>query len=81
TEIQIRELIENSKRPVQEWYAKYVECAADNKDLKDAYKKNYWVAIETNLNAYDEACAKYKDGKIDQVRFQKTYQAEIRNLV
>lgn len=38
-------------------------------------------AIENNINAYEDACSKYLDGKIDKVRFKKTYTAEIRQLV
>lgn len=37
-------------------------------------------AVEDNLNAYEDACAKYLDGKIDRSRFKKTYIEEIRNL-
>lgn len=39
------------------------------------------VAIEELLNAYEEACAKYLDAKIDRKRFRKTYSAEIRNII
>lgn len=39
------------------------------------------AAIEQNLTAYDEACAKYLDGKVDRSRFKKMYQTEIRQVV
>ncbi len=38
-------------------------------------------AMEDVANAYDEACAKYIDKKIDRARFKKMYSGEIRNLV
>lgn len=38
-------------------------------------------AIENNINAYEEACSKYIDGKIDKGRFKKSYNTEIRQLV
>lgn len=38
-------------------------------------------AIESNLNAYEEACAKYLDGKVDLDRFSRMYHSPIRNLV
>ncbi|NFH68853.1 hypothetical protein FDC35_05440 [Clostridium botulinum] len=38
-------------------------------------------AIESNLNAYEEACAKYLDGKVDIDRFSRMYHTPIRNLV
>lgn len=39
------------------------------------------VAMEQLLNAYEEACAKYIDSKIDKKRFKKTYIDEIKNIV
>lgn len=38
-------------------------------------------AIEELLNAYEEACAKYIDLKVDKKRFKKTYFDEIKNIV
>ena len=38
-------------------------------------------SIENNLNAYEEACAKYLDNKVDKKRFKKTFKTEIRQLV
>lgn len=37
-------------------------------------------SIEDNINAYEDACAKYLDGKIDRVRFKKTFTPEIENI-
>lgn len=38
-------------------------------------------AQEANLNSYDEACAKYKDNKVDKERFRKNYFHSIKNIV
>lgn len=39
------------------------------------------AAIENNINAYEDACSKYIDQKVDVVRFKKLYNTEIRQLV
>jgi len=38
------------------------------------------VAVENYLNAYEDACGKFLDGKIDKERFKKMYVEEVRNL-
>lgn len=38
-------------------------------------------AREMVVNQYEEACTKYRDGKVDRTRFKKNYQTEIRQLV
>lgn len=48
-----------------------------NTILQDAYR----AAEEVYRNAYEDACGKYIDGKIDKDRFKKFYQSEIRRLV
>ena len=39
----------------------------------DFHQKALNSGIESLLNQYDDACAKYIDGKIDKHRFKKTY--------
>lgn len=39
------------------------------------------VAREGYLNAYDRACAAYRDNKVDKSRFNKDYHDDINNLV
>ncbi|MEE9406886.1 MAG: hypothetical protein V3V28_02305 [Polaribacter sp.] len=51
------------------------------KTTLDAQEKVLQSAIENNINSYEDACSKYLDGKIDKVRFKKTYNSEIRQLV
>lgn len=53
----------------------------DEVNTLEAQTKVLHSAIENNINAYEEACSKYIDGKIDKDRFKKTYNTEIRQLV
>ena len=46
-----------------------------------ALRKNWKAAVQGMLNAYEEACTKYLDRKIDRDRFKATYHVEIRNLL
>ncbi len=54
---------------------------AEDERMLEIYERNFKLAIENNLNAYEEVCAKYLDGKADRERFVKTYKREIRQLV
>lgn len=47
----------------------------------EGFKKAYASAVEGWLNAYEEACAKYLDEKIDKDRFRRNYKREIRYIV
>jgi hypothetical protein len=38
-------------------------------------------ATEDQVNVYEEMCSKYLDKKVDQERFRKMYQREIRTLI
>lgn len=73
---------------------KIMDCSADmdallsKTDLTDEEKsqldfkaKRFNAAVENYLNAYEEACAKYVDKKVDKDRFKKMYFSEIRKLV
>lgn len=75
-EMQIREMISSAK-----W--RYADLGIQlSKDIENAtLAASTTAALEDVLNAYDEACAKYIDNKIDRERFKKLYAAEIRNLV
>lgn len=72
-EMEIRSMISNAK-------AKFFELAkyANSGGLE---QNQFQATLEEVCNAYDEACAKYLDGKIDKNRFKKTYSVEIRNWV
>ena len=75
-EMQIREMISSAK-----WrYADLgIQLSHDNENT--TLKASTTAALEDVLNAYDEACAKYIDNKVDRERFKKLYVTEIRNLV
>lgn len=47
----------------------------------EIYQRNFKAAVESNINAYEEACAKYLDGKVDRRRFEKNYRVPLRQLV
>ncbi len=83
SELQINERISDTKNQMVQISLKMPEESklVKNPELKERYKKAMEAAIEDNLNAYEEACAKYIDSKVDKKRFEKTYRIEIRNLV
>lgn len=75
-EMQIRELILNARSRYEDLA---IQLNAHENDVE--YSKAVESALEGVLNAYDEACAKYIDGKVDKERFKKLYHDEIRQLV
>ena len=81
-EISIHQLISQTKKDFMEMsIVVSEELSADKKEVKEALKQALRTAQEQNLNAYEEACAKYLDGKVDKERFKKNYSVEIRQLV
>lgn len=75
TELTIRIMISDAKD-------KYLNCAKEYSEKGTTELKTILDAkLEDLLNAYDEACAKYIDGKIDKDRFKKMYSVEIRQLI
>ena len=55
--------------------------ALENDEIYVYKRGMHEQAIETMLNVYDEACAKYLDGKVDKERFRRSYHKSIRHLV
>ncbi|MCI5620543.1 MAG: hypothetical protein MR355_03125 [Lachnospiraceae bacterium] len=53
----------------------------NNEPENEMVQKAYFAAEEIYRNAYEDACAKYLDYKIDRDRFRKMYQREIQTLV
>lgn len=86
-ELEIRNAIENSKNQIQNLSITFapLKVKANRTQDEDAlfkfHEKALKSGIESLLNQYDDACAKYIDGKIDKHRFKKTYNKEIRNIV
>ena len=85
-EIQVREMISEARR----FFFFFIQNKLMSRINSDIAKNPSLVELVDNLlrdaqqdylNAYEEACMKYIDGKIDKTRFRKTYFEEIRNIV
>ena len=74
-ELQIRAMISDAKYHLLEFSYR---CTDLDKDIAS---KQFDSLNEELLNAYDEACAKYLDKKVDRERFKKMYFHEIRQIV
>lgn len=77
-EMQIRELISNARY-------RYLDISSrinikEEEEENVILKNGSEALLEDLLNAYDEACAKYIDNKVDKKRFKKIYDVEIRQL-
>lgn len=75
-ETQLRSAIDTAKSELHRCAA---NLAVDYQN--EILLKCYYSAEESYRNAYEDACAKYLDGKVDKKRFKKIYKREIRNLV
>ena len=53
----------------------------EERNQLSALERSFTAATENYLNVYDELCGKYIDSKIDKVRFRKSFNFEVRNLV
>jgi hypothetical protein len=86
-ELYINERITNTKERVSDttmqmaFLASKDQRTAQEEKQFEIFQHNFRTAIENNLNAYEEACAKYLDNKVDRKRFEKHYRIEIRQLV
>lgn len=86
-ELQINERITNTKEKVEDVsllmgpLISKKSRTLDEQALLDNYGATFRARVEGNLNAYEEACSKYIDNKVDKSRFRKTYRTEIRQLV
>lgn len=74
-ELEVRKMIVDARKVFYDVSDKICE------DKSEIRQQRLNVAKEDLANAYDEACMKYLDGKIDKERFKKSYNIEIRNLV
>ena len=81
-ELSIHQLLNQTKKDVMEVSLKIADkCQNNSTQMTTVLTQALNSAIEQNLNAYDEACAKYLDNKVDKERFKKNYHVEIRQLV
>lgn len=90
SETQVRELIITAREAVQnssQSIADFVLVNSDKteseayKTTLDVYAGVFQSAQEDLRNAYEEACSRYIDGKIDRERFKRMYFKEIRRLM
>lgn len=84
-ETQMRELIMGARQEVSICSEKLVNCILiDNEkdsQLQTVYQKMFDAAQEDLRNAYEEACSRYLDEKVDKERFKRMYYSEIQSLV
>lgn len=80
-ELNIHQLINQTKKDVMDVSLIIAEKCYDDEEVKKTLQQALNTANEQNLNAYEEACAKYLDNKVDKERFKKNYYIEIRQLV
>ncbi|MEE1061730.1 MAG: hypothetical protein UH080_07955 [Ruminococcus sp.] len=76
-ELNIHQMINQTKKDVRDITLTVAEKGNNTDILAQAFNS----ALESNLNAYDEACSKYLDNKVDKERFKRNYSVEIRQLV
>ena len=84
-ETQMRELIMGARQEVSICSEKLVNCILiDNEkdsQLQTVYQKMFDAAQEDLRNAYEEACSRYLEEKVDKKRFKRMYYSEIQSLV
>lgn len=80
-EIAVREMISSARSNLRQIII--TDTSVKEALLNEAKAKEALLneAKEELLNAYDEACAKYIDKKIDKKRFKRMYYGEIKNIV
>ena len=75
-EMEIRSMITNAKNRFSD-----LSIQLNEQQNHEILKTAITAALEEVCNAYDEACMKYLDKKVDKKRFKKTYISEIGNWV
>lgn len=76
-EMQIRERITNARNRYEDLIISHGDQLQDKGLIRQVYESTK----EELLNAYDEACQKYLDKKVDKERFKKSYFTEIQDIV
>lgn len=89
TELYINERISNTREFVTQLIFEMTPLMAkketkglneEEKVIMELHSALLHSAIENNLNAYDNACGKYLDSKVDKDRFKIDYKKEISQL-
>ncbi|OUT13840.1 hypothetical protein [Campylobacter concisus] len=78
-ETEIRKNIVETRLRIIEYANKIPDKLSDNE--KESIKLIIESLYEDYRNAYEDACSKYEDKKIDRKRFEKMYKDSIRQLV
>lgn len=78
-ETEIKKNIVEARLRIIEYVHKMSENT--NKDDKKLFEHIIESLYEDYRNAYEDACSKYEDKKIDRSRFEKMYKDSIKNLV
>ena len=80
-ETSIRELIMSARRNIEEVSEKIALSGNLEETSGKIYSQMLESAQEDLRNAYEEACSRYRDGKVDKERYKRMYYTEIRQLV
>lgn len=80
-ELNIHQLLNQTKKDEMEISMMIAQKSSNNDETVKILENALKSAMERTVNAYEEACAKYLDGKVDKERFKKNYHIEIRQLV
>lgn len=82
TELQLIQTIDETRRHVMNITYRLTELPTDAEEkVKKLLYDLLNSAIESNVNAYENACSLYIDDKIDKERFKKNYFSEIKNII
>ncbi len=80
-ETSMRELIMLARKNVEDVSEKVVKETDEGENVNIIYRQMLDAAQEDLRNAYEEACSRYRDGKVDKERFKRMYSTEIKQLV
>ena len=80
-EMQVRERITGARVRYEDSIIKHHEYLQNSEQKNNLFNFFLKSVKEDFLNAYDEACQKYLDKKIDEDRFKKSYFNEIQSIV
>jgi len=81
TELHIQELLVNARKLFLDINLEKLKLSLDgNSDAKELAQKLTSNSLQEILNAYEIACMKYLDSKVDKDRFKKAYFQEVRQI-
>ena len=81
-ETSMRELIMTARHNVETVAEKVAgQDKGTPEEVKAIYEQMFDSAQEDLRNVYEEACSRYRDGKVDKKRFKRMYSNEIKQIV